>query len=224
MQKLNLIFDLDNTCICILKHNKKKKIQLIDEIINSNEYKQNINRLQERIKTFTLIDANYNMSHPGDGKIVKCHIIARPGLLEAIDFLEKNVNSNSIWSAGFPKYVHNIKDAFFPNNYKMTVFTHINTDFKNKDDRIITTKDLTKIFPFIEGSNFKNTLIIDDNKDTAALNMDNVIFCPEYLPKTLEDCLEDDNFFPKFIDFIKNLEPFSDIRLVDKKKFEKKRN
>ena len=207
MEDLNIIFDLDNTCICIIKDD------LAYEVLQSIEYKKNINRLQERFKRFTLVDPKVGKHNPGDGNLIDCFIIIRPKLLEAIEFFEENVKSVNIWSAGVPKYVHNIKDILFPNNNNMIVFTSIDTSI-DKDKT--TTKNLNNILPFIKNANLQNTIIVDDKLETGSLNKKNLVLCPEYKLKTLNDCLENDNFFNELVNYIKNLKKIVDIRNVDK--------
>ena len=163
------------------------------------EIMSNPNLVALRNRTYHLkID---DLGIPGIGSTYECWGVLRPHLFEFITFCFSYFKIVAVWSAGKRSYVEAVVDYIFRDFPRPhIVFTHDDVTFSSKNHllksllKMINHNDVTKKF-----MKLTNTLVLDDNPTTFALNRNNGVLIPEYAPRTnIASLSENDNSLIKF--------------------------
>ena len=190
-KKLNIILDLDNTCIFsrIISPKDKYKIEKLKNIENKEIYYLNF---------------EYNK------QILAIILIIREGLKEFIDYI-KPISNFHIYTASITKYGLAVKDLL--EEYLDIKFQKFQSRTGNDENSY--NKYLSKID--MKSEKIKNVLIFDDQIIVWRNDFENVIVSKKFFDEELNYMTEKENVTNLKQYFIDNYRGFSYNSFIDKK-------
>lgn len=210
MSRLKVLLDLDSTMIyAIFDPND------IDNILNHPRYQQ----IKDRIFVCTLVDS-LDDSIFGTGSLTRVMFILRPHARTFLKFLDDNVDTIGIWTAGNFRYARAIEYYLFPpdavhkSKYQYEFYTREHCDIMSDSDGCTVLKEFKA-----RNIDLTTSIIIDDRPDTFSKNLENGILIPRYEPEHIfEDIIRDDRSLLELIDWFKRSGILSckDVRTVNK--------
>lgn len=216
-KKLNIVLDIDSTLVQSFE-NLESLYKIIEDGTD-----EELMHLQEKTYGFIVEDPEE------DGTSKPCFMwgITRPYLKEFILFCKENFQNVYVWSAGSPKYVDKIVEHIFkPLGYTPPIIFNVNHTHINEKDRSVF-KPLDKIFKESGGvANERNTIIIDDRRDTFSFNEKNGILIPGFdlddgvsgeigISRIIEKRINSDNCLSELIGYLEKIKNVDDVRSLD---------
>jgi hypothetical protein len=224
IQKLHLVIDLDATFVSTSTDDNtyNKAVKILSSTPAGLEV------LKKRVYLFTV------------GKY-KMWTILRPGALEFIEFASFYFKRISVWSAGQKDYVDQIVSFLFPGHIprpslvfnwddcaqevvapKSPRKTSSKAASPSNQEYVTFTKPLMDMIPYSpKGEGLEHMLILDDRKDIAEKNIENLVQIPPYEPNiNYADLTGNDNCLDRFVEWLMRPDVIGekDIRKVDKSK------
>lgn len=162
----------------------------------------------QRAEHVVVLSRNFDEFHlDGYEKMDILYFYLRPRAKEFIEWAYRNrhiVASLSFFSAGASEYVKTVVDTLIPKHRRDDKFPYKVLSRTDCEPHPVTAgvliKNLNRKFWEVNdiGATKDNTLIVDDNSDTAYLNPINLVHCPKWTPQT--DPYRNCTFFRGFID------------------------
>lgn len=230
IQRLHLVIDLDATFVSTSTDDwvYNKVVKILSSTATG------LDILRRRVYLFTV------------GKYKMCTIL-RPGALEFIEFASFYFKRISVWSAGQKDYVDQIVSFLFPAHIPRPslVFnwddcsqevvstttsgrSHKKSSSNAKAASPSNQEYVTFTKPLVEmiahgpkGEGLENMIILDDRKDIAEKNIENLVQIPPYEPNiNYSELTAQDNCLDLFVEWLMSPEVMSekDIRKVEKTK------
>lgn len=216
-KKLNIVLDIDSTLV--------QTFESLEDLYNIIEEGTDEELLHLQEKTY-----GFRVEDPEEDGTTRPYFmwgITRPHLKEFILFCIENFKNVYIWSAGSSKYVRKIVEHIFePLGYVPPIVFDGNHTYINEEQEVVN-KPLERIFKESNGeANEKNTIAIDDRRDTFSLNEKNGILIPGFdlddgedekksVVKTIEKFIMKDNCLAELIVFLDKIKDVDDVRTID---------
>lgn len=189
LQSLHAVLDLDSSFV--YTHISNSTVKKVHEMLKSDAHlltPEQLAELKTRIFMFNI-----------DGQ--RAVTVLRPGALEFIEFASFYFKSVSVWSAGQHEYVNQVVGFLFPPHVPKPGVIFSWADCKEETGgvhpgdimdaspsnlvNVPFTKPLVELIrhmPHAVGCSPENVLLIDDRRDVAARNKDNLVKIPPFEP------------------------------------------
>lgn len=153
-----------------------------------------------------------------DGTYGSYWALKRPHLDTFLRYIFDNFGIVVVWTAGVKEYAHAVCEWLFANQYPDAVYDR---SFCVKLDNDKYTKPLLKLStqPELRGKvRLDNTIIIDDNPNSIAMNVENAINIPAFKPNpNIVDIMDErDDCLLKIIQWFETMRDDTDVRKLDK--------